>query len=102
MTPKLPTIMTPHVPLIARPAVYVDEDGVIYVNPPNGGQCLLLTPDPAGHLVIGARHRLAPATAPELLTRQEAATELAELLERIAMSKTARKAVDHVINEYGS
>jgi hypothetical protein len=94
--------MTPHVPLIARPVVHVDEDGVIYVHAERG-PCLALTVDPAGHLVVlGLRHRLARATDPELLTRREAATELAEVLEGIGMSKTARKAVDHVINEYGS
>jgi hypothetical protein len=94
--------MTPHVPLIARPVVHVDEGGVIYVHAERG-PCLALNVDLAGHLnVLGLRHRLAPASDPELITRREAATELAELLERIAMSKTARKAVDHVINEYGS
>lgn len=103
MAPKLPTIMTPHVPLIERPAVHVDADGVIYVELPTylGGLTLLIGQD-AGEGHISTRHRLAPATAPELVTRREAATELAELLEPVAMSKAARKAVDHVINEYGS
>jgi hypothetical protein len=94
--------MTPHVPDIARPVVHVDEDGVIYVHAERG-PCLALNVDPAGHLnVLGLRHRLAQAGAAELLTKAEAAAELGELLDRIAMSKTARTAVDRVINQYGS
>lgn len=100
MTPRLPTIMTPHVPNIARPVIHVDEDGVIYVHA-WPGPCLTLTPDPSGALVLGTRARLAPAGAAVLRTKSEMSAELGELLERIAMSKTARTAVERVLDEYG-
>jgi hypothetical protein len=100
MAPKLPTIMTPHVPNIARPVVHVDEDGVVYVHAATG-PCLTLAPDPSGALVLGTRARLAPAGAAVLRTKSEMSAELGELLEPVAMSKTARAAIERVLDEYG-
>lgn len=104
MSAKLPTVMTPAKPPANdrdydRPLVLIGTDGVVYVELAGA---IVAVFEQYGESHTESQLRPAPAGSPELLTRHEAAGELAELLERIAMSKTARAAVDQVINKYGS
>ena len=82
-----------------RPMTHVDESGVVFVEV---GAVTVEVSEQYGESHVDTQLRLPPATAAELLTRNEAANELRILLERIRMSETTRTAVNHVIDTYGS
>jgi hypothetical protein len=104
MSPKLPTVMRaaevrPNERDYDRPLAHVDALGQVFVELPCG--VIVRVSEEYGESYVTTQFRLAPDSSAELLTRNEAATELANLLENVAMSKTARATVDQVINKYG-